>query len=314
MSLLIAVSGWDEAPWIERFRALLPEHRIVTLGEPFDRREVHYVAAWKPPHGALAGLPNLAAIFSLGAGVDHLLNDPRLPDVPIARVVDADLTQRMSEYIMLHCLMHLRQQRLYDHQQREKIWQPDYSQAAARDIRIGIMGMGVMGQDAALKLNQLGFNVAGWSRTPKNFDNIQSFSGSEQLDVFLARTDILICLLPLTDATRGMINRPLLQKLARNGRLSGPILINAARGGVHVEADIISCLQDGTLKAATLDVFEVEPLPSDSPLWTMANVTLTPHNAAMSDPDFVAAQIVQNILRLEAGEDLLHQVDRGVGY
>ncbi|TCR63925.1 glyoxylate/hydroxypyruvate reductase A [Bosea sp. BK604] len=314
MTLLIAMTGWHVEDWRQRFQALLPELPVVVLGEPFDRRAVHYVASWKHPEGSLAGLPNLDAIFSLGAGVDHLFADSRLPDVPIARVVDPDLTNRMSEYIVLHCLMHLRQQRRYDRQQREAVWDDDRHQPAARSVRIGIMGLGELGLDAARKLQMVGFDVAGWSRSPKDVDGLQSFAGEDGLVTFLARTDILVCLLPLTTDTRGVLNAWLFSGLAQDGRLGGAFLINAGRGGLQVEADILAALAAGTLKGATLDVFETEPLPSDSPLWNHPAVTVTPHNAAMSEPEAVAGLIAAQIRRLQAGEPLEHVVDPAKGY
>ena len=314
MTLLVAVSGWDVEPWVRRFQKLLPDRKIVTLGEPFDRRDVEYVAAWKHPPGSLAGLPNLAAIFSLGAGVDHLIGDPRLPDVPVVRVVDADLTERMSEYVVLHCLMHLRQQRRYDAQQREKIWLEESHPPSARDVRVGVMGLGVLGSDAARKLKVMGFDVAGWSRSLKAIESIATFSGQDGLDTFLARTDILVCLLPLTEEMRGILDKSLFAKLARGGRLGGPILINAGRGGLQIEADILASLDDGTLKAATLDVFETEPLPPDSPLWTHPAVTVTPHNAAASEANAISTYIADQIRRFEAGRPLDNVVKRGLGY
>jgi glyoxylate/hydroxypyruvate reductase len=314
MTLLLALTGWDAEPWVERFQKLLPDRKIVTLGEPFDRRDVEYVAAWKHPPGSLAGLPNLMAIFSLGAGVDHLIGDPRLPDVPIVRVVDADLTERMSEYVVLHALMHLRQQRRYDAQQREKVWLEESHPPSARDVRVGVMGLGVLGSDAARKLKMMGFDVAGWSRSPKSLDGIETFSGEDGLDAFLARTDILVCLLPLTEETRGILHKDLFAKLARAGRLGGPILINAGRGGLQVEADILASLDDGTLKAATLDVFETEPLPPDSRLWTHPAVTVTPHNAAASEANAISGYIAEQIRRFEAGRPLENVVKRDLGY
>ena len=314
MTLLVALTGWDVEPWVRRFQKRLPDRKIVTLGEPFDRRDVEYVAAWRHPPGSLAGLPSLAAIFSLGAGVDHLIGDARLPDVPIVRVVDSDLTDRMSEYVVLHCLMHLRQQRRYDAQQREKRWVEDSHPPAARDVRVGVMGLGVLGGDAAKKLKVMGFDVAGWSRSPKAIEGIATFSGQDGLDAFLARTDILVCLLPLTAETRGILDKDLFAKLARGGRLGGPILINAGRGGLQVEADILPSLDDGTLKAATLDVFETEPLPPDSPLWTHPAVTVTPHNAAASDADAISAYVAEQIRRFEAGGPLENVVKRDAGY
>jgi glyoxylate/hydroxypyruvate reductase A len=314
MSLLLAMTGWHVEDWRARFQALLPNMPIVTLGEAFDRRAVHYVASWKHPEGSLTGLPNLAAIFSLGAGVDFLFADERLPEVPIARVVDPDLTTRMSEYIVLHCLMHLRQQRRYDRQQQAKLWDDDRCQPAARSVRVGLMGLGELGLDAARKLQVMGFEVAGWSRSPKTFDELQTFSGEAGMQPFLARTDILVSLLPLTPETRGMIDAKLLAGLAQDGRLGGPFLINAGRGGLQVEADILDALDAGTLKGATLDVFESEPLPPDSRLWSHPAVTVTPHNAAMSEPEAIATLIAAQIGRLEAGKPLEHVVDPTRGY
>lgn len=314
MSLLLAMTGWHVEDWRARFKALLPDMPIVILGEPFDRRSVHYVASWKHPEGSLAGLPNLAAVFSLGAGVDHLFADSRLPDAPIARVVDPDLTTRMSEYIVLHCLRYLRQQPRYDRQQSERSWDDDRNQPAARSVRVGIMGLGELGQDAAQKLKVMGFDVAGWSRSPKTIEGLATFAGAEGMTPFLARTDILVSLLPLTPETRGTINATLLSGLAQDGRLGGPFLINAGRGGLQVEADILAALDAGTLKGATLDVFETEPLPTASPLWSHPAVTVTPHNAAMSEPEAIATLIAAQVRRLEAGEPLEHGVDPARGY
>lgn len=314
MSLLLAMTGWHVEDWRARFRAELPDMPVVILGEPFDRRAVHYVASWKHPPGSLAGLPNLAAIFSLGAGVDHLFSDDRLPEAPIARVVDPDLTTRMSEYVVLHCLSILRQQRRYDAQQQVRSWDDDRNQPAARSVRVGIMGMGELGLDAARKLTVMGFDVAGWSRSSRFVEGLATFAGEDGMAAFLARTDILVALLPLTPYTRGVIDAALLAGLAPAGRLGGPFLINAGRGGLQVETDILAALEAGTLKGAVLDVFQTEPLPADSPLWSHPAVTVTPHNAAMSEPDAVAALISAQIRRLEAGEPLQHVVDPKRGY
>jgi glyoxylate/hydroxypyruvate reductase A len=314
MSLLVAITQWEPEPWIERFRRLMPERQVVALGERFDPAEVRYVASWKHPPGSLAALPNLKILFSLGAGVDHLMGDRALPSVPIVRVVDADLTNRMSEYVVLHCLMHLRGQRRHDEQQRRKVWFDDRFQPGAHEVRVGVMGAGVLGQDAARKLKAMGFDVAGWSRSPRDIAGMETFSGEDGLTAFLGRTDILVCLLPLTEATRGILNRSLFERLARDGRLGGPVIVNAGRGGLQVEADILACLDEGVLKAATLDVFNREPLPADSPFWTHPAVTLTPHNAAMSNPDSIAEQIAGQVRAFERGERLQNVVDPQAGY
>jgi glyoxylate/hydroxypyruvate reductase A len=313
MTFLIALT-WDPQPWVERFRKFLPDRDIVVLGESFDRDSIRYVATWGPKPGSLSGLPNLEALFSLGAGVDHLMGYPDLPDVPIVRVAQDDLTYRMSEYVVMHCLMHLRDQRKHEVDQRAKRWAPDRAPPMAADVRVGVMGFGVLGQDAAYKLKVMGFDVAGWSRTPKAVEGFEIYSGEEGLTQFLARTDILFSLIPLTPETRGILNRALFKKLARDGRLGGPILINAGRGGLQVEADILASLDDGTLKAATLDVFEVEPLPQDSPLWTHPRVTVSPHDAATSEPEATARYIADQIRRHEAGQPLQNVVDKARGY
>ncbi len=310
MSILLAVTGWDPQPWMARMRALLPDHSIATPDTVRDPAAIRYAVSWRHAHGALDGLPNLQAIFSLGAGVDHMFGDPLLPHAPIVRVVDPDLRDRMSEWVLLHVLIHHRQQRRYDRQQAQRIWDDDEDQPAARDVRVGILGLGVLGEDAAHKLVTIGFNVAGWSRTPRQIKGIACHHGPDGLNAILERTDVLVCLLPLTGETRGMLNARLFAKLAQGGQLGGPILINAGRGGLQVETDILAALDSGVLKAASLDVFEVEPLPSISPLWRHPNVSISPHNAAISEPDAVAGYIARQIRAFERGEPLRNVVDR----
>jgi glyoxylate/hydroxypyruvate reductase len=314
MSVLIAITGWDPTPWRARMEALLPLHEIVMLDEPFDRESVRYALSWRHPPGALKDLPNLQAIVSLGAGVDHLFADPALPDKPIVRVVDPDLTNRMSEWVVMHALAHLRQLRRYERQQRERVWEDDDKQPKASDIQIGVLGLGVMGKDAVTKLKALGFKVAGWSANPKSLAGISCFSGPDGLKRMLAQTDVLVVLLPLTEATRGIINASLLSQLNQGGPLGGPIVINAGRGGLQVEADLLAALDSGALKAASLDVFEREPLPKDSRLWSHPAIYISPHNAAISSPKAIAALGARQIEAHERGEPLAHVVDRCRGY
>lgn len=314
MTLLLAVSDWDFSLWRRTLEALAPARRVVALGEPFDPAEIAYALAWRHPPGALAGLPNLKAIFSLGAGVDHLFADPALPDVPVVRVVDPDLTARMSEWVVMHALIHLRQLRRYERQQREKVWADDDFQPKAAEVAVGVLGLGVLGRDAALKLKALGFDVAGWSATPKALPGVVSFHGPDGLDALLARTDVLVVLLPLTADTRGMLNAALFRKLKPGGALGGPVLINAGRGGLQREADILAALDSGVLQGASLDVFEHEPLPGDSRLWRHPAVYVSPHNAALSAPGAVIAAILSQIAVHERGEPLAHLVERTRGY
>jgi glyoxylate/hydroxypyruvate reductase len=313
MALLLVITQWDGRGWLDRLKRLAPDRDIRLWPDVGDPDAITHAAVWKHPPGSLAGLKNLEAVLSLGAGVDHLFADPALPDVPLARVVDRDLTERMSEWVVLHCLLHLRQQRRYDALQRERRWEDIRPAPAARDIRVGIMGMGVLGRDAAGKLATIGFEVAGYSRRRHDLAGIAAFGEAER-DAFLARTDCLVVLTPLTEATRGLLNRDLFARLARDGALGAPVLMNAGRGGLQVEADILAALDDGTLGHATLDVFETEPLPSESPLWTHPKVTITPHVAAISDEEAVGRFVLRQIERHEAGLPFDAPVDRRRSY
>ena len=228
--------------------------------------------------------------------------DASLPKVPLVRVAVGDLTGRMTEYVVLHVLMHHRQEPYLRASQREKRWAPKF-QWPAGAISVGIMGLGTLGANAAGALRQLGFRVSGWSRSPKRSRASNAFTARPRLDAFLRRTDILVCLLPLTPDTRHILDRGLFAKLNRDSPMGAPVLINAGRGGLQNEADILQCLDDGTLGAASLDVFAEEPLPADSPFWTHPKVVLTPHNAADTDPDEISKYVARQIERFEAGGD-----------
>ena len=310
----MASGPWAPEPWAAAVRALDPGRPVAIWPDVPDPAAIRYVLAWKPPRDALIGLPNAAAIFSLGAGVDHIVFQEQLPDVPIVRIVSPDLTRRMTEWVTLQVLMHHRRQRAYDRLQRERRWQ-ELPQPAAAEVRVGIMGMGVLGRDAAAALARFGFQVAGWSRRPAAVDGIGSFHGPAGLDFFLARTDILVALLPLTRETKGILAMPLFTRLARDGRIgSGPVLINGGRGGLQVEADIIAALDSGVLGGAGLDVFESEPLDPASRLWGYDNAILTPHCAGWSDPAELAGQIVGQIRAFEAGAPFKNVIDRAAMY
>ena len=316
LALLIhgGTENWSPERWKRRFDDICSDRRVLLLPDvEFDPAEIHYAAVWKPAPGELAGFPNLRVIFNLGAGVDALMADSSLPKVPLVRVAVADLTDRMAEYVALHVLMHHRQEPYLRACQRERRWQPKF-QWPARAISVGIMGLGTLGSNAAEVLARIGFRVSGWSRSPKQVDGIECFHGKGQLDTFLNRTDILVCLLPLTPDTRHILNRALFAKLNRNNPLGAPVLINAGRGGLQNEADILACLDDGTLGAVSLDVFADEPLPADSPFWEHPKIVLTPHNAADTDPDEISKYVARQIERFEAGAQLENAVDSARGY
>ncbi|MGB3339128.1 MAG: glyoxylate/hydroxypyruvate reductase A [Devosia sp.] len=311
--LLLHLSDVDEAGWTEKLRAALAPYPVVQRGDDFDPAAVRYVFVWKPKPEAFDGLTGLKAILSLGAGVDALLKHPRLPDAPIVRFVDADLSQRMSDYVVAHVTMHHRLYTRFRADQKAKRWTQLYPPAAS-ETTVGIMGMGVLGQDAARRLLPLGFTLRSWSRTPKAVDGVEGFAGVERFDAFLAGTDILVNLLPLTPDTTGILNYETFGKLRRDRLDGGPVIVNAARGGHQREADIVRALGDGTLGAASLDVFEVEPLPATSPLWEIENCYITPHIAAISNITTGVIYFSQIIRVHEAGRPLINVVDRDRGY
>jgi glyoxylate/hydroxypyruvate reductase A len=313
-ALAYILTGWNLELWTSTMRRLAPNMDLRSYPDRMGRKEdISYALAWRPDPHVLEGLPNLKAIFSLGAGVDAILADPTVPDVPVVRIVDPDMTMRMSEFLVMHVLMHHRQQKRIDANQRNRTWDP-FATHAASAMSIGIMGLGVLGLDAAVKLKTMGFTVAGWSQSRKTAAGVECFAGTGELDRFLERTDILVVLLPHTRETTGIINRGLIRKLSRRGPFGAPILINAGRGKLQVEPDIIASLESGELYGASLDVFEEEPLSADSPLWTHPNVYVSPHVAADSDPMTISKNILKQIMQHEAGGALENVIDREKGY
>ncbi len=313
-SFLFVTPTWDGAAWAAHMRKAMPQRSVHVWPDINNLEDVHYVAAWLPPPDVVKSLPNLKVIFSLGAGVDAILSDRSLPqNKPIVRVNDPDLTMRMSEHVLLQVLLHHRQQRKLSANQVAGKWD-QFEQHAASALRVGVMGLGVLGADAARKLSLMGFPTAGWSRSRKSIDGVECFAGTEQLDAFLARTDVLVCLLPATAETDGILNAELIQKLSRSGPFGAPILINAGRGRQQVEADILDALNSGALYGASLDVFRKEPLPTESPFWNHPKVFLTPHSAADSDPATICRYVARQIETYEQSGELQNLVDRSKGY
>jgi glyoxylate/hydroxypyruvate reductase len=308
--ILLSVQGFNPKKWHELLSA---EREVVTEPQGESDHSIDYAVVWKHQPGILATLPNLKAIFSIGAGVDHIFADTHLPDVPIVRVVAGNLTQHMVDYVVWRVLDHQRQGMFYRAEQTKKSWR-EVAQPASPDVSVGILGLGELGQAAAKALKAVGFDVKGWTRTQKAVEGIEMFSGEAGLTPFLNATDILVVLLPHTPATEGIVNYDLLSKLRRDNQLGGACLINAGRGKLQKEADILRALDDGTLKEVSLDVFETEPLATTSPLWTHPRVFVTPHAAATSDARHLVPLMLEQMARFERGEPLQHLVDRKAGY
>ncbi len=308
MAILLYSPDDDLPAWRRELLARRPDLDVRIWPEIGDPAQVTMALVWLPPPGMLAGLPNLGVVLSLAAGVDALLRDPTLPDLPLCRMVDPALTVSMSEFVLLQVLKYHRQLDIYAEQQRRGEWEL-YLALPASERRVGILGLGVLGQDASSTLARQGFKVSGWSRSPKSIEGVTCFAGEAQLDAFLGELDILVCLLPLTAETDSILSADLFARLPRGARL-----INVARGQHLVEQDLIDALDMGQLAHATLDVMRVEPLPRDHPFWRHPRIDLTPHAASYSLPESGVEVVIQNIRRFEAGQPLLHVVDRGRGY
>jgi glyoxylate/hydroxypyruvate reductase A len=308
-ALLFQPIGYPHEIWTPHLRRLVPDLDIRTQDDPARRSDISYCIAWRPQPGSFAALPNLKVVFSMGAGVDGIVADTTYPrHVPLSRVVDPTLSQAMTEYVVLNVLYWHRRMADLEALQAQKKWR-QFGMQRATDVRVGIMGFGVLGQCAATALKALNYQLLGWSATPKTMEGVTTFHGAAQMDDFLSKSDILVCLLPLTPDTTGILNARTFAKLP-----NGACLINCARGGHQVEADIIAALDSGHLRGASLDVFNTEPLPDTSPLWSHPKIRISPHNAAMTDPASFMAHVANTILRMDKGLPPENLVDFTRGY
>ena len=308
--VLLYRSSFDSAAlWLTELRKFIPELEMRVFPEIGNPKDIDAALVWKPQPGLLASLPNLKMIVSLGAGVDHLLGDPTLPrHVPIARLVDPYMTEAMSEYVLTQVLRLHRQDFAYRAQQRARSWR-ELPQPNASERRVGVLGLGELGSDAARKLAVLGFAVGGWSRRERRLPGIESFHGPDGLMALARRSGILVCLLPLTRDTTGILDARLFAAMPK-----GSAIVNAARGRHLVEADLLSALESGQLSAAVLDVFDQEPLPAEHPFWNHEKIIVTPHAAAATHAPTAAAGVAENLRRLGDGRPLINLVDLARGY
>ena len=309
MDLLFLSTTAKPAAWAGPLREALPDDTVHFYPDVPDPAAIACAIVAVPPPGVLTGFPNLRLIQSLWVGVESLLTDTTLPtDVPLARLVDAGMTETMNESVVQHVLNAHRYYETYREQQRERVWR-QVPQVRAGSRRVGFLGLGELGLAGARLLAGLGFAVAGWSRRPKIVAGIETFAGPDGFAAFLARTEILVCLLPLTAATRGILDARAFATLPR-----GATIINLARGGHLVDDDLLAALDAGQVGRAILDVFHTEPLPPEHRFWGHPRVVILPHIAAETDPHTAIAQVAENLRRLKAGEPLLNLVDRAAGY
>ncbi len=308
MALLLTPRFGSPEVWRREFSAVMPKLDVRMWPDIGDPADIEAAALVSMPAGELAKLPNLRIILSLTAGIEKLLDDPGLPDVPIVRAGDPAGDAMMNETALLHVLRHHRNMPEYVRAQARREWKK-LPIKPARERSVGVMGLGSIGLACAESLVSIGFNVAGWVRQPRDAGNIEVFAGADQFAAFLARSEILLNLLPLTPETRGIINAETLQALP-----AGAAIINLGRGEHVVEADLIAALDSDHLAAATLDVYPVEPLPNDSPLWGHPKITVMPHVARKLDPSDLAPRICDILREFRAGRSLGQLVDRKRGY
>lgn len=284
------------------------ETEVLIGPEQASPEKVKMAVVWKHKPESLHAFPHLKLVSSMGAGVDHILKDPDMPaDWQVCRIVDEQLTNSMSKYLLAAVLNHHKKLWDYTEKQRERHWA--YTDEAERPVNVGILGMGELGQDIARKLVALDFPVFGYSNSPKHIPGVESFSGEQALPAFLQEVNLLICLLPLTLKTEGFLDKRFFQACR-----PGTFLINVARGEHLVEQDLIPALDKGLLSGALLDVFRQEPLPKEHPFWQRRDIRITPHIASITKPDAAIPQIVENYKRLLNGSPLLNEVDRKKGY
>jgi glyoxylate/hydroxypyruvate reductase A len=306
---LVFYSDFDDAgAWQKTLTQELPDLDFRTDPAAGDPADVRYALVWKPPAGFFARFPNLKMVTNLGAGVDSLLGRDDLPDVPIARLSDTGMVALMTSYVMFSVIRYARDIHLFERAQRRREWHYVHPRALS-DIRVGVLGLGELGAPAAKALAGLGFDVRGWSRSPKAIDGVTCAAGLDTLDGFLADTEILVVMLPLTPETRALLDARRLALLPKGAKL-----INASRGAVVEEAALIAALRSGQIAEATLDVFTVEPLPSDHVFWGMDNVLITPHLASITVPEAAAREVAESIKRVRAGLAPLHLIDARRGY
>lgn len=308
MSIAIIAPGRDLSNWLAAFSRSAPQLAVEVWPDIKDNTGITCVVVWNHPPGCLQSFPRLKLICSMGAGADHILSDPDLPaGVPVTRVIDQHLAFSMSNYVVAAVLYHHRMFQKFVSDKAETRWSPLLP--SENPCAVGILGFGVLGQEAGRKLKTLGFDVFGFSNSGKEVEGFECFAGTAELGLFLRKINVLVCLLPATPETKGILSGSLFDRMNR-----GTYLINAARGMHQVTADIIDAIDRGQLSGAFLDVFEEEPLPEEHPAWKHPKIMITPHIASITNPETVVPQMLENYEAAVEGRTLRGVVDRTKGY
>jgi glyoxylate/hydroxypyruvate reductase A len=298
----------DPAAWRRALLQELPDLDFRVAPEIGNPDDVRYVLAWKPPAGFFAPFRNLRLVVNLGSGVDSLVGRDDLPAVPISRLSDRGMVSLMTSYVLFAVIRYARDIHAFERAQRRGEWHYIHPRAL-NTFRVGVLGLGQLGGAAATALAGVGFDVRGWSRTPKAIADVKCTAGLESLDAFLAECDMVVIMLPITPETRGLLDAHRLGLLPKGAKL-----INVSRGAIVDEPALIDALGSGQIAEATLDVFAVEPLPARHPFWSMENVLITPHLASITVPEDAAVEVAESIRRARSGAPPLHLIDPRRGY
>ncbi|MBC3366001.1 glyoxylate/hydroxypyruvate reductase A [Pseudomonas sp. SWRI154] len=304
MALLYKADPVRGEHWRRLFAEQAPDIEWRAWPDIGDPRDIQYLAAWQAPDEIETLLPNLQVLFALSAGVDQLDLGRLPPSLPVVRLLDPGITQGMCEYASFAVLSVHRDMLRYRQQQAERCWQA-HPLVPARQRRVGVMGLGLQARQILATLAPFGFALSGWARSKHQIDGVACHAGPEQLPAFLAQCDIVLCVLPLTEQTQGILNRQLFEQLPK-----GAALINMGRGGHLIEADLLDALASGQLSTAVLDVLTQEPAAPEHPFWQHPQILLTPHIAAMTQPETAFGVLLENIRRHQRGESMLGRIDR----
>ncbi|WP_337879074.1 glyoxylate/hydroxypyruvate reductase A [Rheinheimera sp.] len=306
MSLALVIPDRKLGTLVDKLQVLLPGVLIQQWPDYSAPQQVQMAVVWKQPAGSLAALTQLKSLQSFGAGVDTILSDPTLPDLPLSRIVDPHLTQSMLGYLQSVLGYYQNRLDLFGRQQQQQQWKPK----SPRPIRhIAVLGLGELGAAAACHFASLGYQVSGWARSQKQLAGVACYATEQGYAKAVADADLVICLLPLTADTENFLNADRLALCK-----AGAILVNVARGAVLDDEALLRALETGQLEAACLDVFRQEPLPATDPYWSHPAVLVTPHCSAVTNVDTAVAQIAENYHRTLNGLPLVHLVDKIRGY
>lgn len=306
MSIALIIPDRKLDALVQALQTLLPDVQLQVWPQIDAPESVEFAVVWRQPAGSLQAFRQLKALQSFGAGVDNILQDPQLPALPLARIVDPDLTQSMLQYLQTVVQYYQLRFDEFARQQQHQLWKP---RSPRKLKQIAVLGLGELGAAAATYFAAQGYQVTGWAASAKQLPAVQCFYGDDGFAPAVQAADLVICLLPLTPQTENLLNS---QRLALFK--AGALLVNVARGAIVVEDDLLAALAGGQLAGACLDVFRTEPLPADHPFWQQTNILLTPHISAVTNADTAVQQIAENYRRLQAGLPLLNLIDKTRGY